>query len=432
MRLQSDVIEPLTEFSLNGVSTFRLSSRADDADEESLVTAAKQGWALTESRIAQRLGGFRLSSFNQELDRASACVIEVDDTFLRSLAALTSLDTALMGTEPLNPRFRLADGTRKEHIDLEPMILRRFSQRDGEATRIHPVAAAEALQHGVTLILNDIAPLTRGPLLDLAHDISRVRGVQSQVNAYISEREAPGFGRHWDDHDVVIIQALGRKQWQIFEPGAIGPLIPWVGRDTCGDQVLSVVLEPGMGLFIPRGWPHAVRGFPDSVSAHLTIGNRRQLLQDAIDDIARHSDQPPTMGSEIPLPRWPGATTERIEDSIARFRAHIETFPYSGPLTSAATLSSVDSQTRVRAPIPGGTVFLDTGNDDKSRVNLGISGFGYSIRRNLVPVVAALVAGFDGPISDLQQLVPEVDSPAVIDIVTTLARRDVTVMDQPR
>jgi hypothetical protein len=82
-------------------------------------------------------------------------------------------------------------------------------------------------------------------------------------------------GIHWDTHDVFAVQMQGRKAWQVFAPVVAQPLgqhrsfyydIPKT------EPLLSVVLEPGDVLYIPRGFVHQVRSPDDSDSLHLAIG----------------------------------------------------------------------------------------------------------------------------------------------------------------
>lgn len=44
-----------------------------------------------------------------------------------------------------------------------------------------------------------------------------------QVNAYLTTNDAAGFPLHWDDHDVVIIQLAGEKEWEVRGPPARSP-----------------------------------------------------------------------------------------------------------------------------------------------------------------------------------------------------------------
>ena len=44
------------------------------------------------------------------------------------------------------------------------------------------------------------------------------------VNLYASWRRDNGFGLHWDDHDVFILQIAGAKDWQIYPDTAPHPL----------------------------------------------------------------------------------------------------------------------------------------------------------------------------------------------------------------
>nr|WP_179769448.1 cupin domain-containing protein [Streptomonospora nanhaiensis] len=45
---------------------------------------------------------------------------------------------------------------------------------------------------------------------------SRNLSTRVQVNAYASWTSVQGFGVHWDDHGVIVVQVSGRKRWRIY------------------------------------------------------------------------------------------------------------------------------------------------------------------------------------------------------------------------
>ncbi|MCO5311827.1 MAG: cupin domain-containing protein [Microthrixaceae bacterium] len=409
---------------MTAVPKLRLTPRSRDRDEMTLVAAAACGTRRAADRLAQRLGGFRLDGLTQVVDDARALVFEVDQAFLLELDAARGIDEVMMAMEPVRPRVGFADGTKRTEV---PQLSRMVDQRQGYGNpwrRLHPVGTAEALSEGVTVVLNDISPILRGGVLDLGHDVSRVRSVRTQINAYISEREAPGFGRHWDDHDVLIIQVAGRKRWEIFAPAALSPARSWVAPEACGASVLSVVLEPGLGLFIPRGWPHAVRGFADVVSVHLTVGTRRQILAETISDVeVRPAVGTPNGRFITGAVDWATPDRDAVEASVARFRGMIETLPYDGPLTTMGRLAQLGSDSLVSAALPGGAVFAEPPDPDS--LSFATSGYVYEIPRPLVPSLALLLEGRTESIRILAERSPGTLPADVEQLVRTLARRDV-------
>ncbi|MFF7532080.1 JmjC domain-containing protein [Streptomyces bobili] len=97
-----------------------------------------------------------------------------------------------------------------------------------------------------------------------------------QVNAYLTTNEASGFPLHWDDHDVLIVQLAGEKEWEVRGTSRPVPMY----RDTDPNKtpseeiVWSGVMETGDVMHIPRGhWHQATRnGHGSGRSLHVTFG----------------------------------------------------------------------------------------------------------------------------------------------------------------
>nr|WP_284346973.1 cupin domain-containing protein [Frankia sp. Cppng1_Ct_nod] len=97
-----------------------------------------------------------------------------------------------------------------------------------------------------------------------------------QANAYLTTGDAAGFSLHWDDHDVIVVQLAGDKDWEIRGPSRSSPMY----RDAAPNVeppeeiVWSGVVKSGDVLHIPRGhWHRANRaGRSDGFSLHATFG----------------------------------------------------------------------------------------------------------------------------------------------------------------
>ncbi|MFD7338228.1 JmjC domain-containing protein [Streptomyces violascens] len=97
-----------------------------------------------------------------------------------------------------------------------------------------------------------------------------------QVNAYLTTNDAAGFPLHWDDHDVVIVQLAGEKEWEVR--GTSRPVPMYRDADPnsipTDEIVWSGVLMAGDVMHIPRGhWHQATRtGSGVGKSLHVTFG----------------------------------------------------------------------------------------------------------------------------------------------------------------
>ncbi|MDH6704131.1 hypothetical protein P3T27_000832 [Kitasatospora sp. MAA19] len=97
-----------------------------------------------------------------------------------------------------------------------------------------------------------------------------------QVNVYLTTNEASGFPLHWDDHEVVIVQLAGEKEWEVRGTSRTAPMYRDADPNaTPSDEVIwSGVMRPGDVMHIPRGhWHQATRnGSGTGSSLHVTFG----------------------------------------------------------------------------------------------------------------------------------------------------------------
>lgn len=115
-----------------------------------------------------------------------------------------------------------------------------------------------------------------------------------QVNAYASWTSREGFGVHWDDHDVIVVQVSGVKRWRVYGPTRLAPLHrDVVFDDTPPEQPIDAfTLRAGDVLHVPRGWWHAAAASEGEPSLHLTCGLATHtgvdLLTWLVDELRTH------------------------------------------------------------------------------------------------------------------------------------------------
>ena len=113
-------------------------------------------------------------------------------------------------------------------------------------------------------------------------DNSTVFGVYSQSNVYYSPPGvAAAVHAHQDAQSVFVVQCVGAKRWELFEPpqrwrlrqtqrGKGGDVAP--AADLAA-PLLDVTLYPGDVLFVPRGTYHRTSTAPSSgATLHVTSG----------------------------------------------------------------------------------------------------------------------------------------------------------------
>jgi ribosomal protein L16 Arg81 hydroxylase len=139
--------------------------------------------------------------------------------------------------------------------------------------------ARDRYDEGATLVLQSLHRI-HPPVVRFCRELAHDLGHATQANAYITPPGNRGFDPHHDTHDVFVLQIDGSKLWHIFAPAMVLPLNSQPSSDLAktrplvpegAEPVMSVVLEPGDALYLPRGYVHSAETNDDR-SIHLTVG----------------------------------------------------------------------------------------------------------------------------------------------------------------
>lgn len=100
-------------------------------------------------------------------------------------------------------------------------------------------------------------------------------GFHFNLNIYFTPTNSQAFEEHYDWMDVLVIQILGNKNWQISEDFEVE--FPVKKTITNGDHInspkISLNMTPGSVLYLPRGISHEATCIPNNGPClHFTIG----------------------------------------------------------------------------------------------------------------------------------------------------------------
>jgi ribosomal protein L16 Arg81 hydroxylase len=264
-----------------------------------------------------------------------------------------------------SPRLRLFHLGKQVPVSAYQRQVQSQRRRGVTIPRINNRELVGNLREGATLILDAVDELYE-PLTALAEQLERRFHERVQVNAYAGWYTSPGFDLHWDDHDVLILQLQGRKQWSVYgatrsfplardaEPNSVKPESPvWEGT-----------LEDGDLLYIPRGWWHAAVPLAEP-TLHLTFGIHNRTGIDLLNwitdqiranelfrrDLPRFADpeerarQLNELRNEL-LSRW---TPELLDDYLARYDAMAQPRTRPGlPFTAMPAALPDDAEARLK------------------------------------------------------------------------------------
>jgi hypothetical protein len=170
-------------------------------------------------------------------------------------------------------------------------------------------AAMDAFSNGATLLVSGLQYRVRN-VRNLCRQFDNTllsNGLPlkhaTTANAYLTPPQAQGLGLHYDNHCALILQLHGTKSWTIYAPRDTLPTKRCAGvlaNDAVGDVVMSVRLQPGDVLYLPRGFPHDAKS-EDDVSLHLTLGVFATTWSDLLTSIAPNISALRTAVSPSPI-----------------------------------------------------------------------------------------------------------------------------------
>ncbi len=164
-------------------------------------------------------------------------------------------------------------------------------------------AVIDNYRNGATIILPQLH-FADGKLYSFCLGLEKEFGARIQTNVYLTPPEAHGFGIHYDNHDVFVIQIAGAKEWEIYgdRDG-----LPFRGEgfrkgvDETGELKEKFVLEAGECLYVPRGTAHRAPNHGDEPSLHITVGILVQTWAEfMLEAVAEASLRIPEMRNSLP------------------------------------------------------------------------------------------------------------------------------------
>ncbi|MEU9849116.1 cupin domain-containing protein [Streptomyces sp. NPDC047985] len=311
----------------------------------------------------------------------------------------------IIATQRLEPpRLRLSvDG---EMVPLHRYAIPTTNRRAVTWSRIQPTDFHAQLKDGASLVLDAVEKIH--PVVGAAAEgLERFLGTSVQANAYASWTDREGFGLHWDDHDVVVVQVHGSKRWRLYGSTREAPTFRDVESPERpeGDPVADIVLAPGDVLYLPRGWWHAVTADQGTESLHLTFGmvphTGADLMLWVVDqlrsslalrkDIPRfaslseHSDFIAALRDEVLNELADPRLVERWAESIdtTDLGHAIPSLPYVDGLPARPEIT-------VKLTAPRGRL---TANPAHSTVTFSAAGTAWDFAESALPVLGTLLTG---------------------------------------
>jgi ribosomal protein L16 Arg81 hydroxylase len=260
----------------------------------------------------------------------------------------------------------------------EPAAVRLVKGRDkkGSDNYLLPDGSLDVIRirdefaDGYTIVLDGVERYVR-TVGTVARSIEVELNFPIQVNTYITPAGQTGLAPHYDDHDVLILQAEGSKIWHLYL-GADRPpreLQREKEKAVAVDGLpapTDVRLEAGDALYVPRGRVHSAETTSEQ-SIHLTVGvHAPTVLMLAMGALYSQSFRDDRLNARLPVRHLDDADLDAtlrtlvreavgtVDDSgamagslelLADFLVRRGRCPPVGPIANAA---GIDGQTLVR------------------------------------------------------------------------------------
>jgi ribosomal protein L16 Arg81 hydroxylase len=228
-------------------------------------------------------------------------------------------------------------------VELKAGLLNRAGHH--EELVIQPREVEACYASGMTICLGAVHE-SHEPLSRLLTDIKRETVVAGEfrVNCYYSPDQA-GFGTHFDNRAVWVMQIEGEKEWRhsperafdaptnlvAMGPGRLGA--PWEDIAPPDEsQFVSTHLKPGDLLYLPSGTWHCPRGIGRSLalSMYVTSMSAHQLLMKTLEpilcaDAAWRREMPCVEVDALASGEMPAVLRQVLRDRLADIQAKIAT-----------------------------------------------------------------------------------------------------------
>lgn len=226
---------------------------------------------------------------------------------------------------------------------------------NGGAGGVDVRAVADQYRNGASLVLKSLNK--RQPALArLCARLSATFHARVWANVYVTPGSSQALERHYDTHDVFVLQIHGQKTWHVYDlevswPTADQEVVPPSQESS---ELLTCRLNAGDVLYIPRGYVHEASTEAEP-STHITIAVETttwaELLGEFIQMVAK---QEPSLRRSVPL-----ANTGDVADVKATWRELLDKLPRFEPTLLEACRKSIELKAKALAELTPGPLSLE-------------------------------------------------------------------------
>jgi bifunctional lysine-specific demethylase and histidyl-hydroxylase NO66 len=221
------------------------------------------------------------------------------------LLSFDDVDRLLSTTSLRTPSFRLV----KAGESIPESAYTRSGRTGGRPVSgmANSARVFERFREGATIVLQGLHRYHE-PVARFVRDLELELGHPCQVNAYVTPPGAQGLELHHDGHDVFVLQAFGRKSWEVHAAPAETEREPIRAEVSSGDAI-----------YMPTGTPHAA-STQETISGHLTVGVHVTAWRDLLSAVWTTVATDPSFDEPVPA-GWtddPESLARELAERIAR------------------------------------------------------------------------------------------------------------------
>lgn len=255
--------------------------------------------------------------FSQSYEKKHLVIKRDDPSYYNDLVSIDDIDRAVTTMGLSVPEVNVV----KANSTITPAD---FAYESGfvDAVRVNQLFA-----DGATIIMANLQE--RLPqLARFCRALENVFSCRVQTNIYLTPADSQGFKAHYDNHDVLVQQVSGTKEWRIYDHPVQLPLDTQAfdpHNVPIGEETARFVLQPGDMVYVPRGLTHDAVA-TDQTSLHITTGLMTRtwadLMTEAVVAIA-HKD--PAFRESLPAGYGRGdfdilSMQEKFDDLLNRIQ----------------------------------------------------------------------------------------------------------------
>lgn len=209
----------------------------------------------------------------------------VDPDGFQDLLGFDDVDRIVSTTSIRTPAFRLVKAG--EQIPQSAYTRSGTTGSRPVTGMADPARIAELFRGGATIVLQGLHRYWE-PVGRFVRDLEIELGHACQVNAYITPPGAQGLPLHDDPHDVLVLQAFGRKGWEVH-----------AAPDETEREPIHAAVASGDSIYMPKGTPHAAAA-QEAVSGHLTVGIHVASWRDVLAKAWKRIERRPVLDEPLP------------------------------------------------------------------------------------------------------------------------------------